>query len=190
MTLPCIYFAGSDSTGKSALVRSTALAYNLPRVHEGARAELEEQGLTLASLRTKSQTADDYQRAVFERQLKLEAATQRPFVADRGLLDNLSYACLHARCFHELAHRKEVLDYTAKQRHDIVFLVRPQKALRAEDGVRILPSWEDQQRIDAMIEMLLKLHNVPFVPICESNAAAREDLIDWCMKARGHVKAS
>jgi hypothetical protein len=41
---------------------------------------------------------------VFDRQIAQEAATPRPFVADRGL-DNLAYASEYGRCFGELAAR-------------------------------------------------------------------------------------
>lgn len=186
--LPSIYFVGADSTGKSELCKVVAAAYNLPRCYEGARAVLHEEGYSLASLRVSSKTADAYQRAVFNRQLVLEANTPKPFVADRGLLDNLTYAALHARCFSELINRPEVLPYIEKQRNDIVFLVRPQKGLRKRDGVRVLPTWEMQQRIDFGIELLLKQFDVPYVTIEMASAAAREDFVDYVLKARGHVK--
>ncbi len=185
---PCIYICGAESTGKSTLVKYVSRVYGIPRLNEGARAVLAEDSISLASLRHSSATADTFQIAVFERQLALEQHATRPFVSDRGLLDNLSYASENARCFSELVARPEVKEYTSKQQHDIVFLVRPQQELRAEDGVRALSSWEGQQRIDAKIELLLKLFCVPFVPIAEANAARREDLIDWCLMSRGFSK--
>lgn len=183
----CVYFVGSDSTGKSELTRYVARAYGLPKVHESARATLDEEGLTLQSLRAKSADADAYQRLVFDRQLERERQTPRPFVADRGL-DNLAYASEHGRCFAELLERPEVREYVELQRQAVVFLVRPHRDLRAEDGVRALPSWEGQQRIDAKVEMLLQMWRVPHVVIAESSSARREELIDWCLEARGFVK--
>ena len=183
----CVYFMGADSTGKSELVKYVALAYGMRKVPETARSVLHEEGYTLHSLRVRSADADEYQRAVFDRQIAQEAATPRPFVADRGL-DNLAYASEYGRCFAELAAREEVQQYVEAQRADVVFLVRPHKALRAEDGVRVLPSWEAQQRLDAKIELLLQLWGVPHVVIAEDSAARREEQIDWCLAARGFTK--
>jgi len=185
---PCsVYFMGADSTGKSELVKYVAEAYGMRKVPETARSVLHEEGYTLHSLRVRSAGADAYQRAVFDRQIAQEAATPRPFVADRGL-DNLVYASEYGRCFAELAAREEVQQYIQAQRADVVFLVRPHRALRAEDGVRVLPSWEEQQRLDAKIELLLQLWDVPHVIIAESCAARREEQIDWCLAARGFTK--
>jgi nicotinamide riboside kinase len=185
---PCsVYFCGADSTGKSELVKYVSLAYKMRKVPETARSVLEEEGLRFATLRARSSTADEYQRLVFARQIAQEAATQRPFVADRGL-DNIAYASEHGRCFAELVRREEVCAYVERQRGDVVFLVRPHRELRAEDGVRTLPSWEGQQRIDAKIELLLQLWDIPRVVLAESSAARREEMIDWCLQARGFVK--
>ena len=183
----CVYFMGADSTGKSELVKYVARAYGMRKVPETARSVLHEEGYTLHSLRVRSADADEYQRAVFDRQIAQEAATPRPFVADRGL-DNLAYASEYGRCFAELAAREEVTRYVETQRNDVVFLVRPHKALRAEDGVRMLPSWEEQQRLDAKIEMLLQWWDIPHVVIAENAAARREEQIDWCLAARGFTK--
>lgn len=185
---PCsVYFMGADSTGKSELVKYVARAYGMRKVPETARSVLHEEGYTLHSLRVRSMDADEYQRMVFDRQIAQEAATPRPFVADRGL-DNLAYASEYGRCFGELAAREEVQKYVEAQRADVVFLVRPHRALRAEDGVRVLPSWEEQQRLDAKIELLLQLWGVPHVVIAENSAARREEQIDWCLAARGFTK--
>ena len=185
---PCsVYFMGADSTGKSELVKYVARAYGMRKVPETARSVLHEEGYTLHSLRVRSMDADEYQRMVFDRQIAQEAATPRPFVADRGL-DNLAYASEYGRCFGELAAREEVQKYVETQRADVVFLVRPHRALRAEDGVRVLPSWEEQQRLDAKIELLLQLWGVPHVVIAENSAARREEQIDWCLAARGFTK--
>lgn len=178
---------GADSTGKSELVKYVARAYGMRKVPETARSVLHEEGYTLHSLRVRSMDADEYQRMVFDRQIAQEAATPRPFVADRGL-DNLAYASEYGRCFGELAAREEVQKYVEAQRVDVVFLVRPHRALRAEDGVRVLPSWEEQQRLDAKIELLLQLWGVPHVVIAENSAARREEQIDWCLAARGFTK--
>ena len=183
----CVYFMGADSTGKSELVKYVAHAYGMRKVPETARSVLHEEGYTLHSLRVRSADADEYQRAVFDRQIAQEAATPRPFVADRGL-DNLAYASEYGRCFAELAAREEVQQYVEAQRADVVFLVRPHKELRAEDGVRVLPSWEAQQRLDAKIELLLQLWDIPHVVISEHSAARREEQIDWCLAARGFTK--
>jgi nicotinamide riboside kinase len=183
----CVYFCGADSTGKSELVKYVATRYCMRKVPETARSVLHEEGYTLTGLRVKSETADAYQLAVFERQIAQEARTERPFVADRGL-DNLAYASEHGRCAADLAERPEVGEYVTRQREAVVFLVRPHKELRAEDGTRALPSWEGQNRIDAKIELLLQLWRVPHVVIAESSAARREEQIDWCLKARGFEK--
>jgi nicotinamide riboside kinase len=185
----CVYFMGADSTGKSELVKYVARAYGMRKVPETARSVLHEEGYTLHSLRVRSADADEYQRAVFDRQIAQEAATPRPFVADRGL-DNLAYASEYGRCFAELAAREEVARYVEAQRNDVVFLVRPHKALRAEDGVRMLPSWEEQQRLDAKIELLLQWWDIPHVIIAENAAARREEQIDWCLTARGFTKTA
>lgn len=183
----CVYFVGSDSTGKTELAKSVENRYGLPRIHEGARAVLAEESLSLANLRVSSEAADEFQRRVFDRQLELEKRP-RPFVADRGLFDNLAYAGTHARCYADLVERPEVRPYAAQMANDAVFLVRPQRETRAEDGVRVLPTWEMQHAIDAKIELLLKQFRVPFVEIAVSSSASRADLVDWCLQAKGFRK--
>ena len=183
----CVYFCGADSTGKSELVKYVATRYGMRKVPETARSVLHEEGYTLAGLRVKSETADAYQLAVFERQIAQEAATERPYVADRGL-DNLCYASEHGRCVADLAERPEVREYVTRQREAVVFLVRPHHELRAEDGTRALPSWEGQNRIDAKIELLLQLWRVPHVVIAEASAARREEQIDYILTAKGFKK--
>lgn len=185
----CVYFVGSDSTGKTELAKDVERRYGLPRIHEGARAVLAEESLSLALLRTSSDVADAFQRRVFERQLELEKRS-RPFVADRGLFDNLAYAATHARCYAELVERPEVRPYAEQMAKDVVFLVRPQKELRAEDGVRVLPSWEAQIAVDAKIELLHKQFRVPVVEVSMASSAARADLIDWCLQSRGFKKCA
>ena len=183
-----VYFCGADSTGKSELVKYVATRYGMRKVPETARSVLHEEGYTLAGLRVKAETADAYQYAVFERQIAQEAIVERPFVADRGL-DNIVYASEFGRCAADLSERPEVKEYVARQREAVVFLVRPHKELRTEDGTRALPSWEGQNRIDAKIELLLQLWRVPHVVIAEASAARREEQIDWCLKARGFKKS-
>jgi len=123
---------------------------------------------------------------VFRRQFEAEAQLEPPYVSDRTV-DNLAYAEEHARNFGKLFHTVKA-EYLASLRQSIVFLVRPQRALRPQastDPFRLLSEWEGQVRIDAVVETLFQIWNIPYIPIVEVDSSRRERLVDWCLAARG-----
>jgi hypothetical protein len=184
-----VYFAGADGTGKTTLVDYVSETYGLPMLNETARAVLAESRKSFPAIRATGASSSAYQRKVFERQLAEESHLSPPYVSDRTL-DNLAYAAEHARNFREL-YLAVPMDYLAHLRESVVFLVRPQRALRvaaSADPFRLLSEWEGQVRIDAVVEALFKLWDVDCIPVAEADSAHRETLVDYVLAARGFRK--
>src|SRR4051812_7877903 len=90
-----IYFIGAHSTGKTTLARYVADKYQLPLLTEVARAILAEKELSFDTLRTNLTVVNEYQTAVFMRQLD-EESRENTFVSDRSF-DCLAYAAQHSQ---------------------------------------------------------------------------------------------
>ena len=176
------HFMGADSTGKSELVKYVARAYGMRKVPETAQRA--SRGLHAAQL-ARAQHGCRRVSAHGVRSPDRAGSSYAASIRRGSGLDNLAYASEYGRCFGELARAKRCRSTSRRSGRMWVFLVRPHRALRAEDGVRVLPSWEEQQRLDAKIELLLQLWGVPHVVIAENSAARREEQIDWCLAARG-----
>lgn len=175
-----IYFSGSHGIGKSTLARHTSKKYKLPMICESARQILAEQELQIDTLRYDLDVVDNYQRQVFDRQL-LEENKQESFVADRSLIDCLSYSAQHSRILPELLADIALPGYIANLRasNSILFFVRPSKeTLHAQaDGVREALDWDGIISIDAQIKILLKMWEIPHFQINMSNMQERVQLI-------------
>lgn len=187
----CIYFAGADGTGKTTLCLYVAKTYGLPMINEVARSVLADSRKTFAEIRTTGAASSEFQAEVFRRQFEAEAQLEPPYVSDRTV-DNLAYAEEHARNFGKLFHAVKA-EYLASLRQSIVFLVRPQRALRPQastDPFRLLSEWEGQVRIDAVVETLFQIWSIPYIPIVEVDSSRRERLVDWCLQAHGFRPAS
>lgn len=182
-----IYFSGSDGTGKTHMARRVSQDYQIPMVDEVARLVLSVHRVnSFDGIRADSQRSGDFQAEVFRRQLDEEAARKPPYVADRTIC-NLAYARSHARNFAELWESvpKQYLD---DLRQSVVFLVRPQKALRSSaslDQGRLLSEWEGQIRIDETIGTMFKLWRVPYVTVDMLGAAERDEFVDYILAGRG-----
>src|SRR5678815_4687018 len=131
-----VYFVGSHSTGKTTCARYVSEKYSLPMITEVARAVLSEKELHLDSLRYDLNLVDDYQEAIFNRQLQ-EEEKHTAFVSDRSF-DCLAYAAQHTRILPLLINAPDLKAYLDKLRQpdSFIFFVRPSKATLKADGVR------------------------------------------------------
>lgn len=181
-----LYFIGSQSCGKSTLARFIAKQINFPFISEVARTILAEKELSLQSLRTNLDIADDFQKCIFERQI--EAEKQYPkFVSDRSF-DNLAYMAQHARTLHKFINSESLLNYIESLKSDsILFFVRPSRITVADDGVREKGSssqetWEEIIRIDAMVKFMLEMFNLDYINISCSSMQERVKLVSSVLK--------
>lgn len=179
-----IYLSGAHSSGKSTLANYIANKYKLPLLPETARMVLSERELRLDALRSDLDAVDEYQAAVFHRQLK-EEAKQEDFVSDRSLLDVLAYSIQHTRISDQLFKTDEFRDYVERLRKDdvLIFFVRPSKATLKDDGVREKIDWDGVVSIDATIKVLLKLHDLWHYQISMTSAQERCLLIDTVLSS-------
>lgn len=173
-----IYFVGAHSTGKTTLARYVAEKLKLPMLTEAARAVLAEKELQLDTLRTDLKAVDEYQTAVFHKQLESEE-TSNSFVADRGF-DCLAYAAQHSRVLKTLMESKEFNEYLEKfkEPNNYVFFVRPSKATMKEDGTRESLNWDGIVAIDAMVKFMLKMWEIPHFQINMDSMQERTIFID------------
>jgi predicted ATPase len=174
-----IYLIGAHSSGKSTLANYIANSYKLPLLPETARMVLSERELQLDILRSDLDAVDEYQAAVFHRQLQ-EEAKQDNFVSDRSLLDVLAYSIQHTRIAELLFKTDEFREYIDRLKKDdvLIFFVRPNKATLKDDGVREKIDWDGIISIDAIIKALLKLHDLWHYQISMDSAQERCLLID------------
>ena len=189
--LPCVYFVGSEMSGKTTLVGFVEEAFGIPRLRgESARIVKDEFG-GWSTIRSRGKQSDRYQEAVFNQQLEMELRQTPHYVADRCLLDSLAYASEYAanvQRIHQRWYEEQVVQVLERLHEGIVFLVKPHKGLSASDGERLVVSYEQQLRIDAKIELLLQLEGIRPVRINELGAAQREEQISLFLEAKGFVK--
>lgn len=173
-----VYFVGSHSTGKTTCARYVSETHKLPMITEVARAVLSEKELHLDSLRYDMALVDNYQGAIFLRQL-MEESKQKSFVSDRSF-DCLAYAAQHSRILHDLLKSPELADYVASLRapDSFIFFVRPSKATLKADGVRESINWDGVVAIDAMVKFMLEMWELRYFQINVENMQERVKLID------------
>jgi len=87
--MPKIAVSGTDSTGKSSLVREIGARYNVPIISEFAREVAEELGIKHLRQLTPEQTLV-FQNMILDRKKK-EEARYDTFIADRSTVDTMAY---------------------------------------------------------------------------------------------------
>lgn len=161
-----IYFSGSHSCGKSTLARYVSEKYKLPMITEVARSVLAERELSVDSLRANIDIVDSYQSEVFHRQI-VEETKNKSFVSDRSAIDAACYSAQHSRVAGLLTSETIFKHYmeALKDPNVVIFFVRPSKATLRGDGVREQITWDGVVAIDAMIKLLLQLHDIRYFQI-------------------------
>ncbi len=173
-----VYFVGAHSTGKTTCARYVSEKFNLPMITEVARAVLSEKELHLDSLRYNMELVDDYQKAIFFRQLS-EEQKYTDFVSDRSF-DCLAYAAQHTRILPQLLLSDQMGPYIAKLKalDSFIFFVRPSRATLRADGVRESLTWDGVVAIDAMIKFMLVQWELPHFQINMDNMQERVQIIN------------
>lgn len=173
-----VYFVGAHSTGKTTCARYVSETYKLPMITEVARAVLSEKELHLDSLRYNMDLVDDYQQAIFFRQLS-EEQKHTDFVSDRSF-DCLAYAAQHTRILASLIASDQLEPYLDKLKalDSFIFFVRPSKATLKADGVRESLTWDGVVAIDAMIKFMLEMWELPHFQINMDNMQERVQTIN------------
>ena len=179
-----IYLVGAHATGKTTLARWVRDQYALPMITEVARGVLAEMEAQLGSLRSNVDLVDEYQVAVFERQLNAEASLPGSFVSDRAFC-NLAYAAHHATILPQIFKDPRLEEYMRSVRSGIVFFLRPHKSLLAPDGVREDCDWDEVVRIDGMVKLLLELFDVPYIPVASLSMQERIRLMGRVLDLAG-----
>ncbi len=178
-----IYFVGSHSTGKTTCARYVSENYGTPMISEVARAVLSEKELQLDTLRYNMDLVDDYQTAIFFRQLD-EEAKRKDFVSDRSF-DCLAYAAQHTRILPKLINSDALKQYITRLEapDSIIFFVRPSKATLKADGVRESLTWDGVVAIDAMVKFMLEMWQLRHFQINMDNMQERVRFIDSVLSA-------
>ena len=173
-----VYFVGAHSTGKTTCARYVSEQFGLPMITEVARAVLSEKELHLDSLRYNMDLVDDYQEAIFFRQLSEEKKHEN-FVSDRSF-DCLAYAAQHTRILSKLLASDQVEPYitSLKKPDSFIFFVRPSRVTLRADGVRESLTWDGVVAIDAMIKFMLVQWDLPHFQINMDNMQERVQLIN------------
>lgn len=172
-----IYFSGSHGVGKSTLVRWVSKYYGIPMIHEVARAELTKRESGLSALRIDTDLISDYQRDVFRGQIAAERMLKPPFVSDR-CIDNLCYLANAGNGLGELWESEECQTYieTLRTPDAIVFFVQPHAGAVEADAHRPAQDADARVilRIDGMVQFLLELAKIPYIPIGSGTVQQRQ----------------
>lgn len=169
---------GAHSTGKTTLARHVSKTTGLPLLAEVGRAILAERELSITSIRSDLDMVDDYQQAVFDRQVE-EELRLRDFVSDR-CFDNLAYAAQHARILHALVGGQKLENYlkTLRDESAIIFFIRPSKTTMRDDGVREAVAWEEILAIDSMVKVMLEMWGLRYFPVASHSLQERARFVD------------
>jgi len=159
-----IAFVGAQSVGKSTLARYFAKHYQLPLIHEIARQVLSELETNFASLHADLEQTTQYQKEIFDRQIKAQLSQPAGYVSDRAF-DNLAYACESADDYASILNNPDFPKYLEHLKDVLVFFVRPHPSLLKDDGVRHSINWDGVVRIDGMIKLLLRTCRVRYFEI-------------------------
>lgn len=174
-----VYFVGAHSVGKTTLARQVSKKYNLPLITEVARSILSKNETSLNSLRTDINLVNEYQDAVFRRQIEEESKFEDNFVSDR-CFDFLAYAGQHTTILKEIIESDEMKKYikSLMKKDSFIFFVRPSKVTMKNDGVREDVNWDGIITIDAMIKFVLEMFKIRYYQINFDNMQERLRLIE------------
>lgn len=184
----CVFFCGSEATGKTTCTGYVANRFKLAHLTETARTELDVRRTNFNELRSNGAAVNSFQRAVFERQIELELGSKPPYVSDGTCLENLAYASENARIVADLIEKFSMEPYAGilkRLQAGIVFLMRPHPSMMGQDGIRAGIDYATKQRIDAKLELLLQICRVKYIPVDSPNSAIRESLIDYILESKG-----
>jgi adenylate kinase family enzyme len=169
-----IHFVGSSGVGKSVLAQYASLRTGYPVLPSPSRAVITAEATKEAAARMSRDldAADHVQRLIWREMLASEAkavVAHGSFISERSL-DVIAYTAHQSRICHEICSSDEFRKYvTSLQLTDrIVFFVRPERTVveKAADGVRDpWLSWEVVCKIDGMLELMLEMYDVRYVPI-------------------------
>ncbi|MEQ8765843.1 MAG: ATP-binding protein [Planctomycetota bacterium] len=180
---PNIYFVGSHSVGKTTLARWCAERLDRPFITEVARQVLAEIEIPLDRMRVELDRIADFQTQVFLRQISAEKASP-PFVADRGFC-NLAYAAQHTLVIKQIESLPAYREYFRSLRDQIIFFVRPSPATLREDGVRAGVNLHEVLQIDAMVKLILEMHDLDYVHIGSESMQERARTVQSVLRYAG-----
>jgi len=176
-----VFVTGSHSTGKTTLARWISNRFDMPLVSEAVRPVLASREVDINVLRADLNQTEGFQHELIERQVKAEKRKEDA-VYDRCTFDYIAYTAEHTCVSYGL--KTEMADAAARLKGAVVFLLRPQPELMADDGVREKVVWESVIRIDAMIKLLFEMYDVNYIPISTANMAERARTVATVLQRR------
>jgi nicotinamide riboside kinase len=179
-----IYLNGSFSSGKSTIKRWCANHYKIAAVPEIFRTILAERESTISELRSDVERITDVQQETINRQFEYESRLGDNFVACRGI-DSLAFLI-------EFGEKKRVTNFLSSKEVEnyiewltrpavYTFLVKPDKALLKNDGVRDV-DWDLSLTLYGSVKTLLAHFKIPYIVIESTNMADRQNLIQSTIK--------
>lgn len=171
-----IYLSSSFGNGKTTLKNWIAKNYSLKGIPEVARTVLAEREITdLSVLRFNTELVYEIQEEILKRQLELEKKVGDNFVCCRGL-DSVAFLVNFADegDVFNFFQSKLYTDYVDWLCRDNVytFLVKPEKSLLKDDGLRDL-DWDLSMQIYGSVKTILRKEGVPYSLIADTNMSER-----------------
>lgn len=194
-----IHFCGASGVGKSVLAKYASLRTGFPILPSPSRAVITAEATRDAAARLSRDldAADHVQRSIWREMIEGErqaAKAHGSFISERSL-DVIAYTAHQSRVCGEIVRGDEfhlyVNDLLSADR--LVFFVRPEKSVveKASDGVRDpWLSWECVCKIDGMLELLLEMYGVRYVPVRGDVLRDRYRLVEGVLHAHKLANAN
>ena len=182
-----VYFVGAQSTGKTTLSSLVATRLRWSYIPEQARVVLSEKGWKLGDFAKDLYKAAEFQRLLIQRQLAEEQKLQgEDFVSDRAF-DGIAYAAASTLIASELYNSLDFKEYLGDFQTfgSIVFFVRPHVQLIEQDMVGPDACWESICRIDGMLEYVLEIEKIPYIPLESMSMKSRVRTVEGVLHAAG-----
>ena len=124
---------------------------------------------------------------MIQRQLAEEQKLQgEDFVSDRAF-DGIAHAAASTLIAPEIYNSLDFKEYLGDFRTfgSIVFFVRPHVQLIEQDAVRPDACWEAICRIDGMLEYVLEIEKIPYIPLESMSMKSRVRTVEGVLHAAG-----
>jgi len=165
-----IFLCGAHSTGKTTL--TNALHEKWPYftvIQEVGRKLLKELGWNAKDL-DEPQNRKLFQSRILEAQCKCEREVEHCeyVVSDRGI-DLLTYVKYYlpseVAFYQQLVATPEAQECLERYRNGLVFVLKPQHSLMVDDGVRMIPDWNQLVGFTQSLCEILRQYKIPFILI-------------------------
>ncbi|KAL3879086.1 hypothetical protein ACJMK2_031400 [Sinanodonta woodiana] len=161
-----IYLCGAHSTGKTTLMNNLKSHLRVKFVEEVARNIIHEHGWSSSDFapKTNPHNFEILTAEILQKQIQLSEEYEHMDTIFERCLDPLVYEELYIgpTTKTKLYDTPGLEQWIQRMRHAIVFLVFPHPECAFDDGVRIPPDSQEQERFTQLLRDKLRLNRIPY----------------------------